>query len=77
MCKQLKKYAVDLIRENIDYSPELQRKIFNGIGVYQEPYSAYFFMQNNVIKALKYIEYVITTGSGRSHGDYTIVLKPR
>ncbi len=77
LCKQLKKYAVDLIRENIDYYPELQRKIFNGIGVYQEPYSAYFFMQNNVIKALKYIEYVITTGSGRSHGDYTIVLKPR
>ena len=77
LCKQLKKYAIDQIREMIDTSPDLQRKIFNGIGVYDEPYSAYFFMQSNVIKVLRYIEYAITTGSGRSHGDYTIVLKPR
>ena len=77
LCKQLKKYATEQIRELIEGSTLLQKKIFNGIELYDEPYPAYYFMQSNVIKVLKYVEYVITTGSGRSHGDYTIVLKPR
>ena len=50
---------------------------FNGKDIYDEPYSAFFFMQNNIIKVLGYMPYSVTTGSGRSHGDYSIVLKPR
>jgi hypothetical protein len=54
----------------------LQREIFNGEGLYKEPYSAYFFMQDYEIKKLGIIPYSITTGSGRSKGKYSLVLKP-
>ena len=49
---------------------------FNKFGNYEEPYTAHYFMQNNNISKLGYQPFTVTTGSGRSHGDYTIVLKP-
>jgi hypothetical protein len=60
----------------ISTSPELQQKIFNGITLYDEPYTAFYFYHGNDIKELTYIPFTVTTGSGRSRGDYTIVLKP-
>ena len=42
---------------------------------YKEPYSANYFMQNNILKFLDYIPFHVTTGSGRSHGEYSIILK--
>ena len=77
LCKQIKMYSVSVITEKIDSTPKLQQIIFNGMYIYEEPYVAYFFMQNNKIEVLKYIPYSVTTGSGRSHGNYTIVLKPK
>lgn len=77
LCKQVKLYSVENITKKIDNTPKIQQIIFNGMYIYEEPYVAYFFMQNNVIQVLKYIPYSVTTGSGRSHGDYTIVLKPK
>lgn len=77
LCKQVKQYAMSVIANKIDSTTRLQQIIFNGMYIYEDPYIAYFFMQSNVIKVLKYIPYNITTGSGRSHGDYTIVLKPK
>lgn len=77
ICKDLKRKSIELITTSIDNSPRLQSIIFNGKDIYDEPYSAFFFMQNNVITALGKMPYCITTGSGRSHGDYSVVLKPR
>lgn len=77
LCKQIKQYAVGIITSKIDSTTRLQQIIFNGMYIYEEPYVAYFFMQSNVIKVLKYVPYSVTTGSGRSNGDYTIVLKPK
>lgn len=76
LCKEIKNYSTKKIKEKIDSTPSLQKIIFNGIGIYEEPYSAMFFMQNNELKPLKYIPFAVTTGSGRSHGDYSLVLKP-
>ena len=75
-CTKIKNYSTKKIKELIDGSSELQKKIFNGIDVYEEPYCAYYFLQNKTISPLTYIPCSVTTGSGRSHGDYTIVLKP-
>ena len=77
LCKQIKQYAISVITSKIDSTTRIQQIIFNGMYIYEEPYIAYFFMQGNTIKVLKYVPYSITTGSGRSNGDYTIVLKPR
>ena len=77
ICKNIKEICIERIKNSIDGSPRLQSIIFNGKDIYDEPYSAFFFMQNNLISSLKYIPYAVTTGSGRSHGQYSIVLKPR
>ena len=61
----------------IDNSLELQQKIFNGYPIYDEPYSAWYLFAHGKLEKLTYIPFTVTTGSGRSHGDYTIVLKPK
>ncbi len=77
ICKDIKDKCIERIKTTIDGSPRLQSIIFNGKDIYDEPYSAFFFMQNNLIRTIGYIPYSVTTGSGRSHGQYSIVLKPR
>ena len=76
-CQRIKTYCNNKITEMINNSDELKQKIFNGYPIYQEPYSAWYLYSNDKIKNLNYIPFTITTGSGRSHGDYTIVLKPK
>lgn len=75
-CEKIKNYSCQKIKDIISNSPELQQKIFNGITLYDEPYTAFYFYHGNDIKELTYIPFTVTTGSGRSRGDYTIVLKP-
>lgn len=77
LCQNIKNVSVERIKQCIDNSPRLQAIIFNGKDIYDEPYSAYFFMQNNTVRILGYVPYNVTTGSGRSHGNYSIILKPK
>jgi hypothetical protein len=76
LCKQIKAHSCFEIKRLINSSVDLQQKIFNGIGLYEEPYSAHYFYHGNILSELTTIPFNITTGSGRSKGDYTIVLKP-
>lgn len=75
-CKKIKNYACKKIKYLIENSHDLQKKIFNGIGLYNEPYTAFYFYHGQNILELKTIPFNVTTGSGRSKGEYTIVLKP-
>lgn len=77
ICKNIKETSIERIKQCIDNSLLLQAIIFNGKDIYEEPYTAYYFMQNNQVRLLGYIPYNVTTGSGRSHGDYSLVLKPK
>lgn len=77
VCKKVKTYSENEIKTIIDNSKDLQAKIFNGIGLYKEPYTAYYFFCNECLKKLDYIPFQITTGSGRSKHIYTLVLKPK
>lgn len=77
ICKNIKNYSCSEIKRFIINSSDLQKKIFNGIGLYDEPYTAHYFYHGIDIEKLTTIDFSITTGSGRSKGDYTIVLKPR
>ncbi len=76
ICSKIKTYCNELITTKINNSEELQKKIFNGYPIYSEPYSAWYLYSNGQITKLSCIPFMVTTGSGRSHGDYTIVLKP-
>jgi hypothetical protein len=51
--------------------------VFKGIGNFEEPYTAHWLLENNLIKKNYYIPFNVTTGSGRSKNIYTIVLKPK
>lgn len=77
VCQKVKAYCNKKITEIIDNSDKLKKMIFNGYPLYQEPYSAWYLYSKGILKKLDYIPFVVTTGSGRSHGDYTIVLKPK
>lgn len=76
ICKNIKNYSCAEIKRVIEENTTLQEKIFNGITLYEEPYTAFYFYHGNEIERLTTIPFNVTTGSGRSHGDYTIVLKP-
>ena len=75
--KQLKQFSNKKISEIIDSNKKLQEIIFNGYHIYEEPYSASYFYKGNTLEKLNYIPFTVTTGSGRSKGDFTIVLKPK
>jgi len=75
-CKQIKNFSCKEIENIINSTKSLQEKIFNGKELYDEPYTAWYFYHGDKITKLTTIPFSVTTGSGRSHGDYTIVLKP-
>ena len=76
ICKEIKTYSCKTIESLINNCVELQRKIFNGETLYEEPYTAWYFYHGSDIKTLTTIPFSVTTGSGRSKGEYTLVLKP-
>ena len=77
ICTKIKQFSCLKIKEMIEKSQELKEKIFNGKWLYEEPYTAYYFYHGKNITKLVTFPFSVTTGSGRSKGDYTIVLKPQ
>jgi len=75
--KQIKKISNYLIEKSIMNNKELNDFIFKGIGNFEEPYTAHYLFEKNEMKINYSIPFKITTGSGRSKGNYTIVLKPQ
>jgi len=75
--KKLKFFSNNRIAEIIENDKHMQEIIFNGYYIYEEPYCASYFYKGDKIKKLNYIPFCVTTGSGRSKGDFTIVLKPK
>lgn len=75
LCKKIKKYSNIQIKKLIIKNENLKSKIFNGIGIYQEPYTAHFIHFKDKIEKLDFIDFYVTTGSGRSKGNYSISLK--
>ncbi len=77
--KKIKEGAVEKIIKTIEENKKLKDQLLWGIGIFQEPYCAHFFYQDCQLSHKEYteIKFSVTTGSGRSRGDYTIVLKPK
>lgn len=76
VCQIIKTWSCNQIHNLVTNTVDIKKIVFNGEGIYDEPYSAYYFYQDGVLSVLDSIPFYVTTGSGRSKGDYTIVLKP-
>lgn len=74
-CKEIRDCAEKEIISRIKTDKELQQKIFNGTGLYEEPYTAHWFMEGENLSKLTTLPFKLTTGSGRHKGNYTLVLK--
>ena len=73
----IKKSAIKLIEHIINNDSTISDFIFKGLGTFDNPYYAVFIykeekMTINDIPS----KYSITTGLGRTKGDYTVVIKP-
>lgn len=74
--KKIKNYCTKKIKETIDNNNKLKLSLFTGKGIYEDPYYASFTMKfGNLTDDILY-DFSITTGSGRTKGKYTIILKP-
>jgi len=73
----IKKFSNQEIKQVIEEDEKLSKFIFFGIGNFKEPFTAYWLYEEGVLKHNYIIPFNITTGSGRSKGIYTIVIKPR
>lgn len=77
IAKKVKGYATKKIEEMIRKNEEISKFVFQGIGNFEEPYTAHWLYEMGEMKKAGIRSFTITTGSGRSHGDFTIVVKPK
>ncbi|AFM04602.1 hypothetical protein Fleli_2224 [Bernardetia litoralis DSM 6794] len=74
---KIKTISNETIKKQVLESAEMRDLVFKGIGNFEEPFTAHWIIENNQIKENYYIPFSVTTGSGRSKGIFTVVLKPR
>ena len=75
--KQIKRYANKEIARIIQNDKALVNFIFYGKGNFQEPFTATWLFEHGIFKKNTPMPFVVTTGSGRSKGKCTIVIKPK
>ncbi|KZX12882.1 hypothetical protein [Methanobrevibacter curvatus] len=75
--KTIKNFSTKKIKELIENNIKISNFVFQGIGNFEEPYNAYFLYEKGELKTSCQIHFNVTTGSGRSKGDFTVVLKPK
>lgn len=73
----IKKYSNSKIEEIINNNKEISDFMFNGIGNFEEPFTVHYLYENGELKDDCFIPFKPTTGSGRSKGTFTIVIKPK
>lgn len=77
ICNHTKKYANNIIKDMILNDSKLSDIIFKGKYIYDEPYVAEYLFKNHCLEKNSSFDFCVTTGSGRSKGNFTIVLKPK
>jgi hypothetical protein len=76
-CKRIKKKSNNIIEKEICDKKKISDFVFKGIGNFEDPFFATWFYEKGLLKEATKIPFVITTGSGRSRGDFTLVVKPK
>lgn len=72
----IRKTAQQRIKAEIQSNHELAENIFIGKHWFASPYHAIFLYESGTLKRNKICDFSITTGSGRSKGNYSIEIIP-
>jgi len=72
----IKKNSQDIVKDSIINNKELANSIFKGKGWFDEPYVANYIYEDSKLRDNSITGFTVTTGSGRSSGKYTIIIKP-
>jgi hypothetical protein len=75
--REIKKFSNEEISKLIQNSEKLKNFIFKGNGNFPQPYTAEYIIEDDALRRNYIIPFSVTTGSGRSKGTFTIVIKPR
>jgi len=75
--KQIKRYANKEIAKIIKNNKNISNFIFYGIGNFKEPFTAPWLFAHGEFRKNYVMPFSVSTGSGRSRGKCTIVIKPR
>ena len=73
----ISKKAREITKNVIELNKELKEQVFTGKGWFDNPYYINFIFKYGDLSNDLYMDYVISNGSGRSKGIYTIILKPQ
>lgn len=74
---RVKKLSNERIGKMISENRSISEFIFQGVGNFEEPFTATWFYEKGLLRKAGPIPFTVTTGSGRSHGDFTVVIKPK
>jgi hypothetical protein len=77
IAKKVSETSTKIVIKKIETDKQIQNRIFQGTFDFDEPYNASWFYSNEILAPAGKIPFSITTGSGRTKGDYTVVVKPR
>lgn len=72
----IKQLSNQLINRYANNNEAIQNMLFCGINIFSEPYTAPWITYGLAIEPNKPRKLTVTTGSGRSKGDFTLVFKP-
>jgi len=77
VARKIKKWSNEKIFNTIEGNKDISDFVFCGKGNFNEPYTATWFYERGAMKKAGPVNFVVTTGSGRSRGDFTVVIKPK
>jgi hypothetical protein len=77
IASEIKTLSNTAISNVINSDKKVADYVFTGIGLYPEPYPAHWLYEAGTFRKNGPMPFTVTTGSGRSRGDYTIVIKPK
>lgn len=73
---KIKEFCQNTIKRIIEKEKYISDLVFKGSNNFEEPYVAHYIYANGRLEKNEFRPFYITTGSGRSSGKYTIVIKP-
>ncbi len=74
---KISRKAREVVKETIENQPELKDKLFTGKGWFDDPFCINFIFKEGKLTSDIYTDYTVSNGSGRSKGNYSIILKPQ
>jgi hypothetical protein len=76
--KELKTFCNEKIKSIIKEDKIIFDFIFKGVGNFDDPFSCEYLIENDCVHKVDdfNFDFYVTTGSGRSRGIYTIIIKP-